>query len=124
LDTAITITQNDIHEIQLAKAAIRTGIEILLGELELEVNDIDELYLAGAFGNYIRPESAIRIKLLPRIEHKRIIPIGNAAGSAAKILLRSQKARRQVEKIAKNTEYIDLATHSKFIDLFVENMNF
>jgi len=124
LDTAITITQNDIREIQLAKAAIRTGIEILLGELELEANDIDELYLAGAFGNYIRPKSAMGIKLLPMIELKRIIPIGNAAGSAAKIFLRSQKARRLAEKIAKNMEYIDLATHPKFQDLFVENMNF
>ncbi len=122
--SAIVITQNDIREIQLAKAAIRTGIEILMDELGVKYNDLDELYLAGAFGNYINPESAIGINMIPEIPIKRIKSIGNAAGISAKILLRSRTARNKAREIAKKIEYIDLATHTNFQDLFIQNMQF
>jgi uncharacterized 2Fe-2S/4Fe-4S cluster protein (DUF4445 family) len=123
-NTAITITQNDVREIQLAKAAIQTGIEILLDEMDLTADDIDLLYLAGAFGNYINPKSAMGIRLIPKIPYYRIIPIGNAAGASAKLLLKSHSARKHANTIAKKIEYIDLATNPDFQDTFINNMRF
>ncbi|MCK5561772.1 MAG: DUF4445 domain-containing protein, partial [Thermoplasmata archaeon] len=124
LDSTITITQNDIREIQLAKAAIRTGIDILMAELGVTTDDLDVVYLAGAFGNYLKPRSAVEINLIPDIELEKIKSIGNAAGSSAKILLRSRAARDFVKHIANKIEYIDLAMHQKFQDLFIKNMEF
>lgn len=87
----IVITASDIREIQLAKGAIATGINILLEKLKITANDIDNLYLAGAFGNYIDIKSAIRIGLIPNIPLDRIKSIGNAAGEGAKISLLSKE---------------------------------
>jgi uncharacterized 2Fe-2S/4Fe-4S cluster protein (DUF4445 family) len=124
LDTSITLTQTDIREIQLAKAAIRTGIEILLGELNMTSDEIDELYMAGAFGNYLKPKCAIDIKLLPEIDENKITSLGNSAGTGAKLLLRSGIARKTVKKLAGSIEYIDLAAHPKFQDMFIKNIEF
>ena len=124
LDTAITITQNDVREIQLAKAAIQTGIAILLDEMDLIADDIDVLYLSGAFGNYINPKSAMGIKLIPNISLNKIKPIGNAAGASAKLLLKSYSARKHANNIAKKIEYIDLAMSPQFQDTFIRNMRF
>ena len=124
LNTTITITQNDIREVQLAKAAIRTGIEILMNDLGVTEDDLDVLYLAGAFGNYIKPIDAIEINLLPEVPLKKIRSVGNSAGTSAKIMLRNRDARKEMENIAGKIEYIDLAMHSKFQDLFIKNMEF
>lgn len=124
LDTPITITQGDIREIQLAKAAIRTGVEILMGELGVSVEEIDRVYLAGAFGNYLKPKNALGIGLLPKIKLKKVKLIGNSAGTSAKVLLCSKDARLFANKIAQMIDYVDLAMHNKFQDLFIENMKF
>jgi uncharacterized 2Fe-2S/4Fe-4S cluster protein (DUF4445 family) len=124
LNTSITITQDDIREVQLAKAAIRSGIDILLWNLGLTVDDLDEVYLAGAFGNYLDPKSAMGIRLLPEISVEKIKSIGNSAGTSAKLLLRSGKAREIAKQLAGKIEYIDLATQTDFQDIFIENMGF
>ncbi len=124
LDSAITITQADIREVQLAKAAILTGIEILFEELGATYKDLDAVYLAGAFGNYLKPQSALDIKLLPDIPIGKIKSIGNSAGLGAKVLLRSSAARNEAERIAKAMENIELATHPEFQDKFIKNMEF
>jgi uncharacterized 2Fe-2S/4Fe-4S cluster protein (DUF4445 family) len=124
LDTSITITQADIREVQLAKAAIRTGIDILIDKLNVKIKDIDQIYLAGAFGNYLNIENAIKIKLLPEIDMKKIRSIGNSAGSGAKLILQSNSAKADAIKLAKKIEYIDLATLESFQDEFINNMNF
>jgi uncharacterized 2Fe-2S/4Fe-4S cluster protein (DUF4445 family) len=124
LDTTISITQNDVREVQLAKAAIRTGINLLMDELNINSDDIEELFLAGAFGNYLRPQSAMDIKLLPPISTGRIKSIGNAAGICAKLLLCSGRARQRMRTLAEKIEYIDLATHAGFQDMFIKNMEF
>ncbi len=124
LNTSITITQNDIREIQLAKAAIRTGIELLLSELDKNIEDITQVYLAGAFGNYLDPKSAIEIKLLPDIPISKIQQIGNSAGTGAKLLLGSRMAKIQANRIAETMECIDLATKDEFQDNFIRNMEF
>jgi uncharacterized 2Fe-2S/4Fe-4S cluster protein (DUF4445 family) len=124
LDSPITLNQNDIREVQLAKSAIRTGIDILMAELGISEQELDRIILAGAFGNYLDPQSAIEIGMLPDLEVEKIVAIGNAAGTSAKMMIRSTAARKRAQKIANEIEYIDLATHKKFQDRFVKNMEF
>ncbi len=119
----IVITQRDIRQVQLAKAAIRTGIEVLMSRLGVGADSIDSFYLAGAFGNYLRPESALRIGLLPPIMRDRIAPVGNAAGEGAKLILVSRAAREEIERIGEIVEYIELARVPNFDDIFVRAMH-
>ena len=93
-------------------------------ELDIETKDIDRLFLAGAFGNYIRPESARRIGLFPDIDLAQIQFIGNAAGSGAKEVLLSRQARLHAEQLATEIEYVELAGRAEFQDLFGECMFF
>ncbi|MCD6519616.1 MAG: DUF4445 domain-containing protein [Anaerolineae bacterium] len=120
----IKVTQRDVRELQLAKGAIRAGIEILMKELGIGPEDVKHVYLAGAFGNYIKPESALAIGLIPRFPHAEIIPVGNAAGSGAKMALLSQKAREEAFQIVERAEYLELSIRPDFQDEFVEAMIF
>lgn len=120
----IILTQQDIRELQLAKAAINAGIQILMSELGVKVQDLSEVLIAGAFGNYINKSSALTIKLLPDIPLEKLKTIGNAAGSGAKLALLSTAERDRAENIAKNIEYIELSDNKEFQDLFVESMGF
>lgn len=120
----IVITASDIREIQLAKGAIATGINILLEKLKITTGDIENLYLAGAFGNYIDIESAIRIGLIPTIPLDRIKPVGNAAGEGAKISLLSKEKRIEENIIYKRIDYIELAAEKNFNEEFVKSLWF
>ena len=121
---AIVLTQRDVREAQLGKAAISAGIVMLMKELAVELKDIDRVFLAGAFGNYIRPESARRIGLLPDIELARIQFIGNAASAGAKEVLLSRQARQHAEQLATEMQYVELAGRAEFQDIFGECMFF
>lgn len=114
----IFITQKDIRQVQLAKAAIRAGTEILASETRSTSGQIERFYLAGAFGNYLRPESALEIGLLPPMDLSRIKPVGNAAGEGAKLVLLSKEAREEMRRISESAHYIELATAPEFNDLF------
>ena len=83
--SAVTLTQKDISEVQFAKSAIRSGIELLARRMQVSVGDIRKVYLAGAFGNYMNPVSACRIGMIPPVLLDRIETIGNAAGEGAKL---------------------------------------
>jgi len=120
----IVITASDIREIQLAKGAIMTGITILLEKLKITVNDIENLYLAGAFGNYIDIKNAIRIGLIPDMPLDKIKPVGNAAGEGAKISLLSKTRRIEEDTINKKIDYIELAAEKNFNDEFVKSLRF
>jgi uncharacterized 2Fe-2S/4Fe-4S cluster protein (DUF4445 family) len=120
----VLITQKDIRELQLAKGAIMAGIKILIDRLGLQEQDIREVYLAGAFGNYIRPDNAVAIGLLPVLKNARVTQVGNAAGSGAKMALLSQKAFKQAIKIAGRIEYVELAKIPEFQEDFFEGMAF
>ncbi|MFB0528145.1 MAG: ASKHA domain-containing protein, partial [bacterium] len=111
----ITITQQDVSEIQLAKGAIRTGIEILLEETDLKTQDIDGIIVGGAFGSYIDPLKAMRIGMFPEIDIGKFTQVGNGAGIGAKAILLSQKLREQANQLAKKVEHLELATHSNFL---------
>ena len=86
------MSQKDIREVQLAKAAIAAGITLLRKELKLSEEDIGRVYIAGAFGNYMDADSACAIGLIPVSLRDRIQPIGNAAGEGAKLALLSSRA--------------------------------
>ncbi len=120
----VVITQKDIRELQLAKAAIIAGIRILLDKLGLKETDIREVYLAGAFGNYVRPESAVAIGLLPVFPNARVTQVGNAAGSGAKMALLSTGAVREAVRIARRIRYIELAKVPHFQTEFLKGMGF
>lgn len=120
----VVITQKDIRQLQLAKGAMIAGIKILMNKLRLKDSDIREVYLAGGFGNYIRPKSALAIGLLPDFKNARVTQVGNAAGSGAKMALLSTKAFKDSLKIAKKVEHIDLAKDPDFNQEFMKGMAF
>jgi uncharacterized 2Fe-2S/4Fe-4S cluster protein (DUF4445 family) len=118
----VLLTQRDVREVQLAKAAIRAGIRILMGKLRMTERDIDRVLLAGAFGNYIRPSSAIRIGLLPNVPLDRIQSVGNAAATGAEILLVSEECRERAAKLARRIQYVEIAHEKEFADVFADAM--
>ncbi|HHX43075.1 MAG TPA: ATP-binding protein, partial [Chloroflexi bacterium] len=120
----VVVSQRDVRELQLAKGAIRAGIEILMQELGITADDVRVIYLAGAFGNYIRPESALAIGLMPRCPQARIVPVGNAAGSGARMALLSREALAEAARLAEQVEYLELSGRPDFQDRFAEAMVF
>ncbi len=121
---AVTITQQDVRELQLAKAAIRAGINMLLKKLKLKDDDLKKILLAGAFGNYIRKSSAMRIGLLPNVNPERIHFVGNAASTGAQMILINQKVKALATDLAKKVEYIEIAHEKDFTNLYTEAMLF
>lgn len=120
----VIITQRDIRELQLAKAAIYAGINILLEKLAVKRDEVDEVLLAGAFGSYINPDNAYLIGLIPFFPKAKIFSVGNAAGLGAVMALMSSKIIEKVEKIPRIVEYIELAASPCFQDKLVEGMGF
>lgn len=114
----VSVTQGDIREVQLAKGAIRAGINILLSEAGITYGDLDEVLLAGAFGNYINRQSALSIGLLPPVGVEKIRSIGNAAGEGAKLALISTSERKRARKIAESVEYVELSGRPGFDEAF------
>lgn len=121
-EPAVVLTQRDIRELQLAKGAIRAGIRLLLANLGIAESDLDSVLLAGAFGNCIRPGSAIRIGLLPNVPAERIHFVGNAAASGAVMLLLSEACRKRAAALARRIEYVEIAHAKGFVDVFADAM--
>lgn len=121
---AIYITSRDIRELQLAKSAIRSGIDILMEEMGVSRSELSHVLLAGAFGNYLRKESALAIGLLPPIPVEQILSIGNAAGEGAKLALISRAERERAAVLARQVRYIELSTRADFMEKFTDNMFF
>jgi uncharacterized 2Fe-2S/4Fe-4S cluster protein (DUF4445 family) len=116
----ITITQKDIREIQLAKAAIYTGCAILMKRKKLKEKDITKLFIAGAFGNYINPENAKIIGLIPDIPTEKVEFVGNTAIVGAKMALISNEARKKADTISKKVRYLELAADPSFKKEFLK----
>jgi uncharacterized 2Fe-2S/4Fe-4S cluster protein (DUF4445 family) len=113
-DGSITVSQKDVRELQLAKAAIRLGIETLLEDAGIPEIDIDSVVIAGAFGTFIDVESAVTIGMLPPIPIGRFKQVGNAAGTGARLALISKSRRIAAERIASVDGYIELASVPDF----------
>ncbi len=120
----ISINQKDIVEIQLAKGAMRTGIEILLENAGISFTDIDGIIIAGAFGSYIDPKNVVNIGMFPKVSLEKISQVGNAAGVGARMMLLSMIERERSEKIARDTNYLELTVFPSFTDHFVASMQF
>jgi len=116
----ITISQKDVRELQLAKGAIRAGIQALLSAVGLVESDIEQVIIAGAFGTFIDIGSAITIGMLPSLPPERFSKVGNAAGTGARLALISTTQRLKTVEIARGTGYIELATVPNFQRKFAE----
>lgn len=114
------ITQTDVRAIQLAKAALYAGVQLLMDHLE--VTEIDSIRLAGAFGSHIDPTYAVSLGLVPDCAIEQVTSAGNAAGTGAVIALLSGDARREIEEVVRRVEKIETATEPKFQDHFVDAM--
>ncbi len=123
-EKGVFLTQKDISELQLAKAAIAAGIRILCGKLQITPEEIEEVLIAGAFGSYMSPVSACRIGMLPGIRPERITAVGNAAGEGARLSAVSRKEWRRCCRIAKSIGFVELAAEDDFSDYFVEELEF
>ncbi len=118
----VAISQSDIREIQKAKGAIRAGMDILLKEAGIDYGDLRELMLAGAFGSYLDPASAVSIALLPPVPISRINQVGNAAGAGARQMLLSNSLRREAERLAGLVHNVELSGYSGFDLIFAADM--
>lgn len=106
----------------MAKGAIRTGINILLGEAGFTTSDLDKVIIAGAFGTYLDVASAITIGMFPQLPLERFGQVGNAAGIGAKLALVSKEQRAKAEEIARHAQYIELAAKPYFAEEFTRAM--
>jgi uncharacterized 2Fe-2S/4Fe-4S cluster protein (DUF4445 family) len=118
---SVSFTQHDIREVQLAKAAIRSGIQILLEAQGLIENEIEDVIIAGAFGTYIDVSGAITLGMLPFLPLERFHQVGNSAGLGAKMALLSNRKRKQAREIASRVEYMELATNPVFMQTFLQS---
>lgn len=120
----VVLLQKDIRQLQLAKGSIRAAIETLLKIAGADVKELAEVLLAGAFGNYISKDSAVRIGLVPALPSENIKPIGNAAGAGARLALISCRERAAVDRIAKDVHHVELANHPDYQNEFMSQMLF
>jgi uncharacterized 2Fe-2S/4Fe-4S cluster protein (DUF4445 family) len=120
----VVITQEDINVLQLAKGAIRAGVEVLLDATGTAPEEVSEVIIAGAFGSFLRVQSALDIGLLPGLPNARYRQVGNAALAGARLALLSRQVRMRAQLIASRTSYLELATYSQFKRRFALGMQF
>jgi len=113
----ILVTQQDVRNIQLAKAALYAGCKLLLNRSGIE--KVDRIVMAGAFGSYIDPKYAMILGLIPDCELEKVTAVGNAAGDGARIALLDWKKRLEAQEVAKLARYIETAVDPKFQEEFV-----
>jgi uncharacterized 2Fe-2S/4Fe-4S cluster protein (DUF4445 family) len=120
----LAFTRRDVGEVQLAKAAIRTGIDVLLDRAKIRAAEIDQVIVAGAFGAYIDLGSARRIGMLPDLPPGRFRQVGNAAGAGARRLLMARSDRIAAARVARRAEHVDLTAEPRFMDMFASALSF
>ncbi|WP_109510231.1 ASKHA domain-containing protein [Nocardioides speluncae] len=121
---SVYLSQRDVRELQFAKAAISTGWTLLLDELEVDPRDVQQVLLAGSFGSYLSPASAIRIGLVPKLPVLRIVSAGNVAGEGAKMALLSLRERAGAAALLEEVRYVELSDRADFNDKFVDQLAF
>jgi uncharacterized 2Fe-2S/4Fe-4S cluster protein (DUF4445 family) len=121
---SVYLSQRDVRELQFAKASIATGWQILLTELGVEPGDVTQVLLAGSFGSYLSPASAVKIGLVPRLALPRIVSAGNVAGEGAKMAALSMRERAAADAILDEVEYVELSGRADFNDMFIDQLAF
>lgn len=124
LGEGVVLEQKDIRQLQLAKAAIASGIHLLSEKMGIGPEQIQKVWLAGAFGSFLSPQSACRIGLIPPVLEGRIEAVGNAAGAGARAVLNSREAWEYAARTAKQAQFLELASLPHFQDRFVEELEF
>ena len=119
---SVVFTQDDVRAVQLAKAAVRTGLDMLLAEVGLKDEQLDRLIVAGAFGKHIDVDEAIGIGMLPALPSERILQVGNAAGAGVRRLLACAQARAQANALARQAHYVELAARPTFQRAFMSRI--
>ncbi|NIM90559.1 MAG: DUF4445 domain-containing protein [Candidatus Aminicenantes bacterium] len=120
----IHVNQKDVREIQLAVAAVKTGIRMILEEYHLKKQELDGIFVAGAFGNYLNIQNSIRIGLLPEIDEEKCVFIGNASLAGARALLLSLPEREKIDSLVNKIQYLSLANNPLFQKYFIESLEF
>ena len=120
----IVFTQYDVRNLQLAKGAIHSGWELLLEHLSVPLAELDRVYIAGGFGNYLDLDAAQQLGLFPPVERKRVAFVGNAAGVGAQMALIDVRARRRMARLSERIEFLDLATNVRFREVFAGRLGF
>ena len=120
----VTFEQKDVRQLQLAKAAIASGVHLLAKKQGIELDEIKTVWLAGAFGSFLSPESACRIGLIPEELNGRIKAVGNAAGEGAKMVLMSAQRWHYAKILSRETGFLELAAMPEFQDRFVDELMF
>ncbi len=113
-----------MRQLQLSVSALRAGMEILLSKADMKADQLDRIYLAGAFGCYIEIESGIAIGLFPDIAREKFLQAGNLAGTGAAMALLSEKTLEKMERQSEELEHVELAKESRFQELFFKHMSF
>jgi len=121
---SIYLTQRDVRELQFAKAAIASGWSVLLEEAGLTAADVQQVLLAGSFGSYLSPASAIKLGLVPKLGVLRVVSAGNVAGEGAKMALLSVRERAAALALLEEVRYVELSDRPDFNDRFVEQLQF
>jgi uncharacterized 2Fe-2S/4Fe-4S cluster protein (DUF4445 family) len=120
----VYLSQRDVRELQFAKASIATGWHILMHEFGVEPDDVSQVLLAGSFGAYLSPASAIRIGLVPRMALPRIVSAGNVASEGAKMAALSVRERAEARSLIQEVEYVELSGREDFNDMFIDQLAF
>jgi uncharacterized 2Fe-2S/4Fe-4S cluster protein (DUF4445 family) len=123
-ENAVYLSQRDVRELQFAKASIATGWSILMTELGITAEEVSQVLLAGSFGSYLSPASAVRIGLVPRLPLPRIVSAGNVAGEGAKMAALSLRERSAADAILDEVEYVELSGRADFNDMFIDQLAF
>lgn len=123
-DSGITLTQSDIRQLQLAKGAIRAGMDSLMHEYHAAYDELSQVILCGGFGSYLDPVASGEIGLIDPGCVDRTVAIGNAAGKGASMILQSKQSLEQSRRIAKMTKTVELSTSKYFMKRFIQMMRF
>jgi uncharacterized 2Fe-2S/4Fe-4S cluster protein (DUF4445 family) len=121
---SIYLSQRDVRELQFAKAAIATGWQLLLEDAGITEGDVQQVLLAGSFGSYLSPASAVRLGLVPKLPVLRVVSAGNVAGEGAKMALMSVRERAGAMALLEEVSYVELSDRADFNDRFVELLQF
>jgi uncharacterized 2Fe-2S/4Fe-4S cluster protein (DUF4445 family) len=124
VEHSVYLSQRDVRELQFAKAAISTGWTLLLEDAGLQAADVQQVLLAGSFGSYLSPKSAIALGLVPKLPVTRVVSAGNVAGEGAKMALLSVRERAGAMALLEEVDYVELSDRADFNDRFVEQLPF
>jgi len=120
----LSLSQDDVRQLQLACAAVKSGVRIMLGQNGLTASDLGGIYIAGAFGSYLNIQNSMALGLLPSIDAKKIVFIGNSSLAGARLLLQSKGEREKVEALVRGIRYLSLASDPGFQDQFIDALDF